>query len=268
MLSTDNKSYIDRGAKMMVRHLALLVFLLVASTKLCAQEADRLKLRVLTYNIHHGQGTDGRLDLERIAQVISDTRPDVVALQEVDRNTNRSGGIDQAAKLGELTGLNHAFGTAMQYSGGQYGEAILTRFEIQEAKTYRLPFRSKQEPRCALAAEINAGGGLPPILIVGTHLCHQSEESRIEQSERINRLFASVKNEVILAGDLNARPGSKPMKVLLDEHWVDAIAPMSRIDYVLFRSSSPWKVAEVQIIDNRIASDHRPVLAVLEWSGG
>ena len=63
------------------------------------------ELRVLSYNIHHGRGTDGAIDLPRIARVIAATRPDLVALQEVDRGTGRANGVDQADALGELTGL-------------------------------------------------------------------------------------------------------------------------------------------------------------------
>ena len=57
------------------------------------------------------------------------------------------------------------------------------------------------------------------------------------------------------------------MKELLDHGWVDAIAPRSRIDYVLYRRRDGWRVVDVQIIDDRVASDHRPVLAVLAWLG-
>ncbi len=233
-----------------------------------SQEQAQPKLRVLTYNIHHGRGTDGEFDYARLAKIITDLDPDVVALQEVDRKTQRASGLDQAARLGELTGLRHAFGNAMFFSGGQYGEAILSRFPMDDIKDYRLPFRSGQEPRCALAARIKPDNGLPEFIFVGTHLCHQSNDTRTEQAERLNELFpADAGPPVILAGDLNARPGSNPMKVLLTERWTDAIAPQSRIDYVLYRSTDPWHVQEVNIIDDRVASDHRPVFTVLQWRG-
>ena len=58
------------------------------------------------------------------------------------------------------------------------------------------------------------------------------------------------------------------MNVLVEGQWVDAIAPQSRIDYILYRRTDPWRVVEVTIVDERVASDHRPVLAVLEWRGG
>jgi endonuclease/exonuclease/phosphatase family metal-dependent hydrolase len=242
---------------------------ILCATTAHLRAAEPLQLRVLTYNIHHAEGTDGKIDYERLAGIIRDLAPDVVALQEVDRNTERTHGVDQAARLAELTGMKHAFGTAMHYQGGRYGEAILSRFPIKEPKSHRLPFRFGQEPRAALAARVLPDNGLPEFLIVGTHLCHQSNETRIEQARQLDRLFGRGRGEdgvpVILAGDLNARPGSEPMKVLLENGWVDAIAPQSRIDYVLFRDGDPWRVVEVKIVDDRVASDHRPVLAVLEW---
>lgn len=248
--------------------VGLLVFALLSAGPAHAQEERQPRLRVLTYNIHHGQGRDGKFDLERLAKIISDLNPDVVALQEVDRKTSRASGIDQAARLGELTKMHSVFGNAMHYSGGGYGEAILSRFPMEEIKDYRLPFRYGQESRIVIAARIKPDKGLPELIFAGTHLCHQSDETRTEQAQQINRLFSPQQGvPIILAGDLNARPGSGPMEVLLQDRWVDAIAPKSRIDYVLYRKSDPWRVVDVQIVDERVASDHRPVLAILEWQG-
>src|ERR1700674_4341999 len=81
-------------------------------------------LRVLTYNIHHGEGTDGRVDLSRLAGVMKSVQPDIVALQEVDRGTERSGGVDQLAELERLTGMHAEFGKTMDYSGGRHGGGV------------------------------------------------------------------------------------------------------------------------------------------------
>jgi len=228
----------------------------------------RPKLRVLTYNIHHGEGTDGKLDLQRIAGIIGDLSPDVVALQEVDNKTRRTGGVDQAAELSRLTGMNFAFGMAMPYQGGQYGEAVLSRFPLDRVRTYPLPFHPGIEPRAALRVRIMPDNGLPRFLFASTHLSNESEPARIEQAQQILRIFpASGSPPFVLAGDFNAHPESPPMKLLLDSVWKDAIAPQSEIDYVLFRASDAWKVTGVKIVDDLVASDHRPVLAVLEWQG-
>ena len=226
------------------------------------------RLRVLTYNIHHGEAMDGKFDYLRLSKVIIDLKPDLVALQEVDRKTRRSSGVDQAALLGKLTKMHHAFGQAMPYQGGQYGEAILSRFPIEKAETHPLPFSAGLEPRAALAVRVTPDHGLPSLLFIGTHLCHQKETARTEQAKQINLLFpAEGEAPHILVGDLNARAGSDPMNVLLEKRWVDVVAPRSRIDYILTRPSDPWKVVEVTIVDERVVSDHKPVLAVLEWTG-
>ena len=78
-------------------------------------------LRVLSYNLHHGEGDDGKLDLPRLAAVITASGADLVALQEVDQKTTRTGGVDQAAELARLTGLRFRYGKALDYQGGAYG---------------------------------------------------------------------------------------------------------------------------------------------------
>jgi endonuclease/exonuclease/phosphatase family metal-dependent hydrolase len=224
-------------------------------------------LRVLTYNIHHGEGTDKVFDYPRLAKVINNLAPDLVALQEVDVGTERSSGVDQAALLGKLCRMHQAFGQAMPYQGGRYGDAILSRFPIESVAVHPLPYQFEQEPRAAVEVRI-APKGIGPIVFISTHLCHQKVENRLQQTQRIKSLFSKQERcPVILAGDFNTRPGTEPMKVLLDAGWEDAVAPHSTIDYVLVRSCDPWKVKEVIILDEKIVSDHKPVLVVLEWQG-
>ncbi|MEO1528914.1 MAG: endonuclease/exonuclease/phosphatase family protein, partial [Planctomycetota bacterium] len=115
---------------------------------------------------------------------------------------------------------------------------------------------------------ITPKNGLPEFLFVGTHLCHQSEATRREQTKELRRLFSTGSaGPVILAGDLNARPKSPPMRELLDNEWLNTVGPMSRIDYILLRNQDAWKVVETVIVDEPIVSDHNPVLTVLEWVG-
>src|SRR5207253_8526062 len=101
--------------------------------------ATRSTLRVMTYNIHHGAGADGRVDVERIAKVIKSADADLVAIQEVDRCTKRSGGIDEAAELERLTGMHAIWGKAMDFDGGEYGQLILCSMPVRANAVYHLP---------------------------------------------------------------------------------------------------------------------------------
>ncbi len=225
-------------------------------------------LRVLTYNVHHCQGTDGKFDYDRIAGIINRLEPDIAALQEIDVKTNRASGVDQAAVLAELTGLNYTFGRAIDFDSGQYGLAILSRSPIRDVTNTPLETQPGSEPRIALSARVKLDAGRREIILIDTHLCHRNERVRTMQTTQLNEFADSESSvPVILAGDFNARPTSAPMNVLLESNWVDAVAPQSRIDYVLLRKDDPWKIVEVKVIDEPVASDHDPVLVTLRWAG-
>jgi endonuclease/exonuclease/phosphatase family metal-dependent hydrolase len=245
-----------------VRWLAFTVFVLIPLDVL----AQAPRLRVLTYNIHHGEGTDRKFDLERLAKIIKATEPDLVALQEVDRKTRRASGVDQAAELGKLTGMHARFGKAMDYSGGEYGEAILSRHEPTKTSVHALPHGPGREPRAAIAVTLAARDGLPELIFIGTHLCHQSVDDRVAQAKTINAAYPSeAKTVAILAGDLNARTASPPMREL-GKQWSDTMPKRNKIDYVLVRPGDPWRAVETKVIPEPVASDHDPVLVVLEWA--
>jgi endonuclease/exonuclease/phosphatase family metal-dependent hydrolase len=234
-------------------------------------------VRVLTYNIHHGEGTDRRLDLERLARVIESAKPDLVALQEVDRGTQRTGEVDQATVLGELTRLHAVFGKAMDYQGGGYGLAVLSRWPLSVSRTHPLPSAAGIEPRAVLEVRLQPGEGAAEIALLVTHLDAKSDPAaRTMQVARIRELFPLARDNVpmLLAGDFNAKPGSAILDTLLTD-WSDSAAgasfltgpagtPRSRIDYGLFRPATRWRVLETCALEEAVASDHRAVLAVLE----
>ena len=240
--------------------------------------AEPLTLRVLSYNVHHAAGTDGKLDLDRVAAVIAAQKPDLVAVQEVDRNTKRSGAVDQTAELGKRTGLHVAFAKAINFQGGEYGQAVLSRFAIRSVTAHTLPGKPGQETRIAVEAIVQPPGR-PAVTFVATHFQHDDADTRREQAAKVNELFAASDRPTILAGDLNATPDSEEMK-LLAKRWVYATPPdrglltipsgepRKQIDYVLVRPADRFKVIEAKVIEEKVASDHRPVLAVVELLGG
>ena len=261
-------------------HLLLIAALLVLSTgcRSGAPDPDAPKtLRVLTYNIHHGEGMDGQFDYERLASVIQSVSPDLVALQEVDRATGRSSGIDQAAVLGELTGMNYHFAQAMPFSGGGYGEAVLSRFPIDYSWTVPLSCEPGQEPRAVAVVKVRPWGDAGPAIVFGgTHLCHQSDETRLNQAREINAAFPEVHQRAILCGDLNFTTRADAYNELA-RRWTDtallfgnpqptipAHNPRARIDYVFTRPVGAWHIVEVRVLDEKVASDHAPVFATFD----
>jgi endonuclease/exonuclease/phosphatase family metal-dependent hydrolase len=239
-----------------------------------AQQPETDVLRVLSYNIHHGEGVDGKLDLRRIAEVIRSARPDVVALQEVDRRVERSGGVDQAAELAERTGMNVVFGGNISLQGGHYGNAILSRFPIRRHENRLLPNLNQGEQRGVIDAEIELPGWSSRLRFLATHLDHRRDPAeRIASAKAINEWVADAPRQLtLLAGDLNAVVGSEPLKVL-ERRWshttdpplptIPVDRPQRQIDYILFRPAERWEVVDVRVLDEAVASDHRPILAVL-----
>jgi endonuclease/exonuclease/phosphatase family metal-dependent hydrolase len=235
------------------------------------------RLRVLTYNIHHGEGMDGQFDLARLSELMLRTEPDLIALQEVDRRTDRAGGVDQLAELERLTGMYGAFGKAMDFQRGAYGVAVLSRLPVLQVQNRALPGAPDREPRTGLTVDVDLGSG-SRLHFTSTHLDQGRDlTSRIEQAGYLNAVLAADDSTPgVLAGDMNSQADTEVMKILT-ERWTDMFAapaplappdrPMRRVDYVLVRPAPMWRTVESQIIDDRVASDHRPVLVVLEWTG-
>ena len=236
--------------------------------------SEPVRLRVLCYNIHHAEGVDGKLDVPRIARVILSVNPDLVALQEVDQNTRRTRKVDQVAELARLTKMNSAFGANIEFQGGKYGNAILSRFPITHHKNHHLPNVNSGEQRGMLESLIRTSAK-DTILFQVTHLDHRRpEQERLASAKFINQLIGDRDNvPAILAGDFNAVPGSRTLKEF-GKLWmrtnpemiptVPVTKPVRQIDYILVRPKDRWKLVNAQVLDESVASDHRAIFAVIE----
>jgi endonuclease/exonuclease/phosphatase family metal-dependent hydrolase len=232
-------------------------------------------LRVMTYNIHVGVGVDKKLDLQRIADVINRERPDLVGLQEVDRGVKRTEGKDEIVELAKLTRMDYAFGHNLDYQGGQYGVAILSRFLIQKIDHQKYQNRVEAERRGMLRVEVEIEGR--PINFVTTHLDYQTSEGRLFEAEQLLRIVNDVKDPLIVAGDFNDEPAGNTFKLLLggfEDVWSASRAkgnglsypadnPVKRIDYIFYRRSSGVRAKKAWVV-NTLASDHLPVVVELE----
>lgn len=250
--------------------------LVLTAAALAAAPALAEELRIMTYNIHHGEGMDGRIDLERIANVIRAEAPDVICLQEVDQRVDRTGKIDMPLELSKKLNMNVAFGPNLDLEGGKYGTATLTRFDIDAHENTRLPGRATVEPRGCLKITIRVGKSRVDIL--NTHFGLQSTE-RKEQAARVLELISD--QTTVLAGDLNETKDAPALRQLLtvfqDTFQVDRPGPKrtlidggetSRIDFVL--ASRDANVLSSRIISTELAreaSDHLPYMAVIALPG-
>jgi endonuclease/exonuclease/phosphatase family metal-dependent hydrolase len=236
-----------------------------------ADESSGTTLHVLAYNIKHGEGMDGVIDLERTAAVIRALDPDVVALQEVDSAVERTYRLDQATVLGELTGMHSAFGGFFDYQGGRYGMALLSRYPLLSVENHRLP--DGAEPRTALVVRIDPEEDGDGIFVVGIHLYATASE-RSAQAGRLLEIFRHVTAPIILAGDFNSTPKSEVMALFRLDSWVipdkgedhltfPSDAPEREIDYILVRPAERFEIVRIDVIDEPLASDHRPVFMEL-----
>ena len=242
--------------------------------KITTEDDQNLRLRILSYNIHHAEGVDGKLDVPRIAQVILSVEPDLVALQEVDKNTTRTGKVNQDIELAHLTKMNSVFGSNITFQGGQYGNAILSKFPIIKNKNFLLPNVDSGEQRGLLRSQIQISNK-ENVLFFSTHLDHRrSDTERLASAEAINQIISlDNKSPAILAGDFNDVPESPTLKEL-GKLWlrtnkkilktIPASKPSRQIDYIFVQPKERWKIIESQVLDEDIASDHRAIFSIIE----
>lgn len=225
-------------------------------------------IRAVTYNIKHGEGMDGEVDLDRTAGVLAALEPDFVGLQEVDLGTRRTNGVNQANELGAKLGMHPAFGPFMDYQGGRYGMAVLSRHPIVSVESLRLP--DGNEPRAALLVEARLPDG-STVLIVNVHFDWVGDDGyRFEQARALAARLADEPRPYLLLGDFNDGPESRTL-ALFREHarqierpaeqrpTFPADGPEREIDFVFCAPDSRWDVRGSRVVGERLASDHRPV---------
>lgn len=232
------------------------------------------ELRVVSYNIKHGQGMDGQINLERVAAVIARKNPDLVALQEVDKNCRRSGNRDIAAELGKLLEMEHRFGRSIDHDGGEYGVAVLSKLPITGMKHHLLP--GGEERRTALEVQVTVEGIEVPVSFVSIHNDWSTEEVRSGQVAALLDGLKEVKHPVILAGDFNGELEDASMKLLVKEGWkvldkkgvktAPSNEPKVEIDFIATRGLMA-NLLEHGAMEERVVSDHWPVFASWKLSG-
>ncbi|GBU10093.1 hypothetical protein AwWohl_12310 [Gammaproteobacteria bacterium] len=245
-------------------------------------EPTLTELKIMTYNIAAG-ANNFKVDLALTAATIKELSPDIIALQEVDRNTKRSGNLDQAEILSKLTGYNVIFGKAIDFDGGEYGIAVLSKHPIKHLDTQKLP-SGDEELRIALYTEVIIEGYPSPITFINTHLdWHENPAIRLAQVYAINEKSLDIRDIKILAGDFNDVDLSDT-HAQLRRYW-DSVFPIGMnhrtwpadnpeigIDYIYTNKAQIWQaittVPNQPLTNNDIqwnkVSDHLPVITILK----
>jgi endonuclease/exonuclease/phosphatase family metal-dependent hydrolase len=226
----------------------------------------------MTYNIHHGEGLDGKVDLERIVALIQRERADIVALQEVDKGTERTARRDFPSELARLSGMTCVFSNNYAFQGGEYGNAVLTRFPVRQSANRHFRMLRPGEQRGILQLILDLNGR--ELLFMNTHLDFRPDDSeRLSNATEVSELLKGYEGKsVLLCGDFNDVPGSRTYEKfagLFADSWalagkgngftIPAEKPTKRIDYIWVSKDGSIEPLELQVLKTE-ASDHLPVL--------
>jgi len=231
--------------------------------EMSVNEVKERVLKLMTFNMRYGVGTDNRLDLDRIIETIRDIDPDIIALNEVDHRMPRSNMQKQDKIIAEQLGYSFVYGYNINL-GSKYGNVLLSRYPINNFTNHSLPRGNFSEPRGLIEAELDVEGNNIKVFV--THLSIKSKE-RPEQVSFIEKKIKESKRPTILMGDFNTLPYSEEMKKLLNILKDTAVEeyctypsnqPVARIDYILV--SEEFKIKSNERIE-ALSSDHLPVVA-------
>lgn len=239
--------------------------LLVIATLFAFSVQAQNTLKLMTYNIKNANGMDDVCNFQRVANVINNASPDVVAIQEVDSMTKRSGQKYVLGEIAERTQMHAYFAPAIDFDGGKYGIGLLTKQVPVRLQTIPLPGR--EEARALILAEFE------DYIYCCTHMS-LTEEDRMESLKIVKSFTALYKKPLFLAGDMNAEPESDFIKELQKDfqllsnpkqHTYPAPEPKETIDYIatLKSNANGFALISAQVLNEPMASDHRPILVKL-----
>ncbi|MCT8138257.1 endonuclease/exonuclease/phosphatase family protein [Anaerobacillus sp. CMMVII] len=223
------------------------------------------EMTVVTYNIRYGKGIDGKVDLNRIIDILKEIDADIISLQEVERYSFRSNFYDQANRIASELKMDLLYYPSLAYPGFYYGNIILSRFPIVDSNI--IPFFNSGENRTAIMGKLLLPDG-EEIYVINTHL-GLDKKARLEAIELIKTFLAGIDKPIILTGDLNST-----LEMNEYQHWNEYLIKTNQgialqtfhkedwqIDYIFH--SPHFSVKDVTVFES-VASDHFPVVGVLQ----
>lgn len=240
-----------------------ITILVIASVLGAKAQQEENTIRMMSFNIHNGIGMDGQADYGRIAAVINQSSPDVVALQELDSATLRNDGKDLIKELANRTLMHRIYAAAIDYQGGKYGIGILSKEKPLNHRIISLP--GQEEKRALLLVEFDK------YVFCCTHFS-LTEADRLASVPLLLAQLTEVDKPVFVAGDFNAEPESATIKLLKEKFrpllntknkTSPADEPKEYLDYIFGYNGSGngYTVVQSAVINESMASDHRPIYA-------
>lgn len=269
-------------SSILTRTRALLLGLCMGTTivaaLVAAENAPSATFRLMTYNIHHAEGLDKKVDLQRIADLIRQEKADIVALQEVDQGTERTDRRDFPAEFAKLTGMSCVFSNNYHYQGGHYGNAVLTRFPIKSVTNALYRMLQPGEQRGLLQVVMDVSGR--ELVLMNTHIDYRPDDAeRLSNVAEIRSLLPRYAGRpILLCGDFNDIPDSRTYRALSEmftDAWtragtnegftIPARKPNKRIDYIWLSKGAPLAPVSIHVPRSE-ASDHLPLVAEFRWT--
>lgn len=249
----------------------------------CNQKQVQEPIRVMSYNIHIASPPSilpqfSTTDLQAVADVVTRVKPDLVALQEVDVYTVRSGKQSHQAKdLAELTGMFYYFADAVNRSEGVQGNAVLSKYSVWQAESFKLPTPEDSDGETRSLAIIVVEVEGVKLAFMSVHLDHRSDKNRQFQVEQLLKYTQKYEDyPIIFGGDFNMKPDNKIFKILeqqfimvTNEHPLTfpSVQPRTTIDFILLnkKATELFEIVDYYTVDEQYASDHLPLILELQF---
>ncbi|WP_295117036.1 endonuclease/exonuclease/phosphatase family protein [uncultured Chitinophaga sp.] len=244
-------------------------------------EPKMATIKYMTYNIHAANppGAPGTVDINAIANVIIQANPDVLFLQEVDKGTNRNGYTgDMAKEIAALVKMNYSFYSSIAYMRGFYGIAILSKYPLKNNRKYMLPKANATDEQRVLGIATVDLPGVDSLTLAVTHLQHTAGGGRLAQINEVISHLSKTSDRILIGGDLNENPSATDFFNVFDGAFTrtcvgvncpntsSAQNPTVIIDHLGFRPSNAFGILSHNVIQERVASDHLPVIAELKFN--
>lgn len=236
-------------------------------------------LRLVTYNIHKGQGIDRRVRLDRTARVLGELQPDIAALQEVVSHAGMDPEHDQPRYLAETLGREATMGETRKHRGGAYGNVTLSRWGFELVRHIDLSVPGREE-RGVLRTDIRVEGQI--VHVFNIHLGTSHGERRAQAGRLLDEDVLRALNITgprVVLGDFNEWTKGLVTRTLAAEfHLTDlrvhlsrtrtypAILPLLHLDHIYF--DYHFHVERAFFHSSRtalVASDHLPLVADLAF---